>query len=256
MKLRIIGSSGSELPGHNLPAFLLDDFLLLDAGTIGRALNRKAQGKISHILVTHAHLDHIKEIAFLADNLAINNIKKHITVISGRDVLADIKRNIFNNRIWPDFTVIPDKENPVIKYQEISQTNCLQIKNYNIYAAKMNHSVACYGYIIEQASSGKTLVYTGDTGPTEKLWKRLSRHDVRALIIEASFPDSMSRVAVQSGHLTPLLLEGELRKLAKVPEKVYITHIKPQYRKDIERGLKKLKRPSIELLKDNTVISV
>lgn len=256
MKLRIIGSSGSELPGHNLPAFLLDDFLLLDAGTISRVLDRKAQHKISHILVTHAHLDHIKEIAFLADNLAINNLKEHITVISGRDVLTDIRRNIFNNRIWPDFTVIPDKKNPVIRYLEIRQGSCLQIRNYNIYAAKVNHSVACYGYIIEEASSGKAIVYTGDTGPTEKLWKSAGRHEVRALIIEVSFPDEMHGRAIQSGHLTPLLLEGELRKMARLPGKIYITHIKPQYRKAIERGLKKLKRPSIEILKDNTVISI
>lgn len=255
MKIRVIGSSGSELPGHNLPAFLLDDFLLMDAGTIGLVLNKDAQEKISHILITHAHLDHIKGIAFMVDNIAINNFKKQVTVISGRDVLLDMKRNIFNNRIWPDFTAIPGKKNPVMKYKEIKQENCMQIKNYKIYATRVNHTVASYGYIIEDVN-GKAVVYTGDTGPTEKLWERMSRHNVKALIIEISFPDSMRDLALKTGHLTPSLLEGEIGKMEKVPERIYITHLKPQYRKDIERGLKKIKRPAIAILNDGTVISV
>lgn len=65
MKIRVLNASGSELPGHkNSPAFLVDDFLLLDAGTISLSLDRDAQCRISHIFLTHAHLDHIKRSLF------------------------------------------------------------------------------------------------------------------------------------------------------------------------------------------------
>lgn len=255
MKIQVIGASGSELPGHNLPAFLVDDFMLMDAGTIGLALDKKAQEKISHILITHAHLDHVKGIAFLVDNMVTNHFKNQITVISGSDVLSDVRRNIFNNRIWPDFTAIPDEKKPVMKYQAIQTRNYMQIKNYRIYAARVNHTVAAYGYIVEDVN-GNAVVYTGDTGPTKMLWKRMNHHNVKALIIEISFPDLMNELALKSGHLTPSLLEGEIRKMERIPESIYITHVKPQYRKAIEIGLKVIKGPSVEILCDNAVISI
>lgn len=255
MRIHVIGSSGTALPGNNLPAFLVDDFLLLDAGTIGIVLDNNAQKKISHILITHAHLDHIAGIPFLVDNIVNQNYEKHITVTSGKDVLSELKRNIFNNRIWPDFTAIPDKKNPILKYREIKTTGCLQIKNYKVFATRVNHAVAAYGYIIED-QNGNAVVYTGDTGPTEKLWKRMSRHNVKAIIIEVSFPNSMNDLAFKIGHLTPSLLMGELRKMINIPEKIYIAHIKQKYKKVIERELKTLKSHSIKILDCNSVILI
>ena len=206
---------------------LLDDFLLLDAGTIGLALEKKAQNKISHILITHAHLDHIKGIPFLIDNITTNGFEHQVTVISGKDVLLDLKENIFNDRIWPDFSVIPDRRHPVMKYQELSARGHLQIRDYRVYATGVNHTVASYGYIIEDPH-GNAVVYTGDTGPTESLWKKMNQHNAGVLICEVSFPDSMKGLALKTGHLTPSLLGEEMKKMSGVPERIYITHVKPQ----------------------------
>jgi ribonuclease BN (tRNA processing enzyme) len=255
VKIRVLGSSGSHLPGHNLPAFLVDDYLLLDAGTIGHALERRVQKKISHILITHAHLDHIRDIAFFLDNLMTDISKRQVTLLSGKDVLNDIKRNIFNDRIWPDFSSLPDKGYPLLKYQEVPLRGYVQIGGYRILAAPVNHSVPAYGYIIED-SGGKAIAYTGDTGPTERLWKRMSGYNVKALIIEVTFPDSLNELAIQTGHLTPSLLSGELKKMTPIPEKVYVTHVKPQHRKSIEKGLKKIKSIPLEVLDDRRTISV
>lgn len=253
MRIQVIGSSGSTFPGSNLPAFLLDDFMLIDAGTVGIVLDNNAQRKISHILITHAHLDHINGIPFFVDNIINDKHQHQISIISVKDVLSEIKGNIFNNRIWPDFSAIPNKKKPILKYQEIKTTGCLQIKGYKIFATRVTHAVAAYGYIIED-QKGNAVVYTGDTGPTEKLWKRMSHHNVRALIVEVSFPNSMNDLAVKTGHLTPSLLEEELRKIIKLPEKIYVSHIKLKHKKVIERELERLGSHSLEVLEGNAVI--
>lgn len=253
MKITVIGSSGSTFPGNNLPAFLLDDFMLIDAGTVGIVLDNNAQRKISHILITHAHLDHVNGIPFFVDNIINDKHPHQISVISVKDVISEIKENIFNNKIWPDFSVIPNKRKPVLKYQEIKTTGFMQIRDYKIFATRVTHAVAAYGYIIED-QKGNAVVYTGDTGPTEKLWKRMSHHNVRALIVEVSFPNSMNDLAVKTGHLTPSLLEEELRKMIKLPEKIYVSHIKLKHKKVIERELERLGCHSLEVLEGNAVI--
>ena len=157
MKIHVIGSSGSEVPGRNLPAFLVDDFLLLDAGTIGLALNKKAEEKITHLLITHAHLDHIKGIPFFVDNLVSNRFRHPVTIMSGRDVLSDIRKHIFNNRIWPDFGSIPDKKNPVIRYKAVPMHGHAIIGKYKVYAGRVTHSVPAYYYNRRRPRQGSCL---------------------------------------------------------------------------------------------------
>ena len=194
MKIKVLGSSGSEAPGHNSPAFLLDDFLLLDAGTVSGSLDRDAQCRISHILLTHAHLDHIKGIPSLLDNIVAAQSGCQLVVVSGKEVLADLKRNIFNNRIWPDFAVIPNGEQPVMRYQTISSRHPLFIGGYSITAVPVNHAVPAYAFVVAD-DMHNALVYTGDSGPTERIWKTMRRYHVKALITEVSFPNEQHVLA-------------------------------------------------------------
>ena len=146
-----------------------------------------------------------------------------ILVLSGKEVISDIRRHIFNNRIWPDFTTIPNIENPLMRYQVISTRNPVVIGDYKILATRVNHSVPAYGYLVEHAS-GASLLYTGDTGPTEAIWKKMRNRNVKALIVEVSFPDELSSRALATGHLSPSLLEAEFRKMPSLPEKnLYFT---------------------------------
>jgi ribonuclease BN (tRNA processing enzyme) len=255
MKIRVLGSSGSEGPGHNPSAFLVDDFLLMDAGTVSLSLDRDAQCRVTHILLTHAHLDHIKAIPFLVDNIVASNQGCRLTILSGRDVISDLKRNIFNNRIWPDFTLIPDSTSPVMQFQEIIQRDRLEIGNYRVYATRVDHAVPAYGYMIEDAS-GDGIIYTGDTGPTHRIWKRMRGHRIKALIIEVSFPDEMLDLAQKSGHMTPSLLEQEIHKMDVVPDRIYITHLKPYHKKAINEELKRLERFHVEVLEDGREFTV
>lgn len=255
MKIKVLGSSGSEGPGRNSPAFLIDDVLLVDAGTVSLSLDRDAQSKISHILLSHAHLDHIKGIPALVDNLAAEEQERFLTIMSGREVLDDLRRNIFNNKIWPDFSKIPSPEAPVMRYASLGTHDPAMAGSYRVHATPVNHPVPAYGFMIE-SPDGKCLVYSGDTGPTRMIWDRMRGHRVNVLIIETSFPDSMVDLALATGHLTPSLLLEELHKMPDIPERIYLTHMKPLYRLAIQDQVAAWNGFHVQVMEDDSVIAV
>jgi ribonuclease BN (tRNA processing enzyme) len=246
MKLRVLGSAGAEFPNFHPPAFLVDEILLLDAGTIGAVLSEDEQWGLGYILITHTHLDHIKGIPLLADNIIIKQIKHTVKVISIRENLEALHNHMLNNIIWPDFTTLPTEDAPVIKLVEIGTNKEHLINGYSITACEVNHSVPAVGYIIRK--DGKGVLYTGDTGPTEAIWRYAA--DLSAIIVEVSFPNAMEEMALLTGHLTASLLAKELDKIATLPPRILITHPKPQYFELIARELSALGIPQIELLKD------
>jgi ribonuclease BN (tRNA processing enzyme) len=249
MKLRVLGSAGAELPDFRPPAFLLDDQLLLDAGTIGSVLSEEEQWKIHTIFITHSHLDHIRSIPSLADNIIIKNLLHTVSVQSTGEVITALQNHLFNNIIWPDFTRIPSTENPVIKFTTIIPYKEYTVNDYSITAIPVNHTVPTVGYIVK--SGGRTLVYTGDTGPTEEIWTLCSGAD--ALIVEVSFPDSMKDLAQLTKHLTASMLVEELAKINVLPKRILITHPKPQYFDRIHKEVTELAIAGIELLRDGSV---
>lgn len=247
MKLRVLGSSGAEFPGFRPPAFLINDNLLLDAGTIGAVLSEKEQWKLQHIFITHSHLDHIRGIAALADNIIIKNLDSHTVTIHGtQPVITAMQAHMFNDVIWPDFNRIPTPENPVLTFKTIETNRDYIVAGYAIRAIEVNHTVPAVAYIVEQA--GTTLAYTGDTGPTENLWHQVSGID--ALIVEVSFPNNMELLALLTRHLTCSLLRTELEKINVLPRRIFITHPKPQYYDVIRDEINSLGIRSIELLHD------
>lgn len=255
MMIKVLGAWGSEVHGHNCPAFLVDGTFLLDAGTVAVALNIREEHTLRYILLTHAHLDHIKGIPFLLDNLVSRETGNTVTVLGGKHVLGDLKKNIFNGRIWPDFTKIPSPENPSLRYRTLSTSRPAVIDGYKIVMEKVDHSVPANGYIVVGPEK-VAIAYTGDTGPTERFWMRMAEHDVKALITETSFPDRMEELALASGHLTPALLGKEIAKMPRPPERIFIMHLKPQFQGEIETEIRALGDDRIGFLKDGEVIRV
>jgi ribonuclease BN (tRNA processing enzyme) len=249
----VLGSSGAEFGRYNLPAFLLDSCLLLDAGTIGPAIEDAEQLKIHSILLTHAHLDHIKGIPFFADNLHMGYRKRGVTIISISQVLQALHNNLLNNILWPDFTRIPDTKNPVLKLKTITPGRSFHVCGHKIVAYRVNHSVPAVGYIIEDME-GKRLLYTGDTGPTDSIWRAADK--IECAIMEVSFPNRMEDVAIKTGHLTPRLILKELQKMESLPEKILITHQKPQYLEQIHREIDALRIKNVKIIKDGETYEI
>ncbi len=246
MKLRILGSAGAEFPDFRPPAFLIDDQMLLDAGTIGAVLTEDEQWDLQHILVTHSHLDHIRGIPNLADNIIIKNLSHNVKVYASEDVIDAMRSHLFNNVIWPDFTKIPNPEAPVLTFQAIEPRTYHRIGGYDVCAIPVNHTVPAVGYLVRR--NGVSLAYTGDTGSTEEFWNYASGVD--ALIVEVSFPNQMEQLALLTRHLTSSLLGIELAKMPVLPKRILITHPKPQYVATIKAEVESLGIPEIEMLHD------
>jgi cAMP phosphodiesterase len=255
MKIRVIGCSGAIFPGHKAPSFLLDDEIVFDAGSITDALNEKAQLKIKNIFITHAHLDHIKSIPFLADNIIVGRKSQQVNILSISPVINTMKRHLFNSSMWPDFTMIPNPSNAILNLLYLKDGKSLSINSYTITPHKVNHAVPAVGYLVED-KKGKRFFYTGDTGPTSLTWKKIGNRKLNCLIIDVSFPNIMRDMAIRTGHLTPELLREEISKMSQPPEKIYITHPKPQYFKTIRTEINRLKMKNIRILREGEIIKV
>ncbi|HZV47355.1 MAG TPA: 3',5'-cyclic-nucleotide phosphodiesterase [Thermodesulfovibrionales bacterium] len=255
MKIKVIGCSGAQFPGHKAPSFLLDDEIIFDAGSFTGVLDEKAQLRIKHIFITHAHLDHIMSIPFLADNIIVSKQQNKVSLYSIPPVLKMIKEHLFNSALWPDFTIIPKPDDAILNLVKLSAGKSIRVNSYTITPYEVNHTVPAVGYLV-QDGRGKRFFYTGDTGPSAKTWEKLSNKKMNCLIIDVSFPNSLSGMALRSGHLTPELLIKEMAKMQQKPEKVCITHLKPQYFRAIKEELNDLGIKNLRILEDGDTIRV
>lgn len=241
MHLQVLGCSGSDLPGYNLTSFLVNETILLDAGSVTSSLPLAGQAGIQEILVTHAHLDHIKDILFLADNLIeLVAREKHgpVRIRGLAPVLESIRTHLLNDTIWPDFTILPTIANPVLSYAPMESGIWVDVCGLRAVGFPVNHAQAASGYVLRDPATGAHFAFTGDTGPTQDWWRFLNElpFDLENLIIEASFPNSMEQLALLSRHLTPKLLRRELEKLSVRP-KIYISHMKSTFSSAIQEQL-------------------
>ncbi len=240
MNLRVLGCSGSDLPGHHLTAFLVDSNVLLDAGSVTSSLDLAEQANIEHIFVTHPHLDHIKDILFLADNLIeffAASSRPPLQIHGLPQVLDAIATHLLNDTIWPDFTVIP-ANSPVLTYAPMTPGVPVTIGDLSIAAWPVNHARAASGFVLWRDDGATSLAYTGDTGACDDWWRYCDSlpFPLKHLITEASFPSDMEELAIVSKHLTPKLLRAELDKLQAKPE-IFIYHLKAPFALQIQKEL-------------------
>lgn len=225
MRLRVLGCSGSIGGQQNrTTSFLVDQDILIDAGTGVGDLSLAELTLIDHIFITHSHLDHVDSIAFFLDSVGALR-PKPVTVYTTKPTIEILKKNLFNWDIWPDFTVIPTPEEPWLRYQEIVVGEVITLGGRKITVLPAIHTVPAVGY---QLDSGKSsLVFTGDTGPNNGLWEVVNKiENLKFLIIETAFSDKERRLAELALHLCPSMLAEELAKLQR-PADIYITHLKP-----------------------------
>jgi len=203
---------------------LVDDDILVDAGTGVADLSRAQLAGIDHVFLTHSHLDHIASLPLLIDSVS-DLREKPLRVYATAATLAIIAKHIFNWAIWPDFSVIPSRENAVMQYQTIDLGRSVRLGERTITALPAEHTVPAVGYQLDSGSG--SLVFTGDTTVNDSFWPVVNRiANLRYLLIETAFANREQRLAEISKHLCPNMLADELHKLTIKPE-IYISHLKP-----------------------------
>jgi ribonuclease BN (tRNA processing enzyme) len=252
MELRILGCAGGSAPGRRLSGYLLDDVLAVDAGSLTTGLPLAAQRAVQAVLLTHAHLDHCWSFPlFLANRFS--GAPRTIPLHGPRAALEAVKAHLFNDAVWPRHEVFTVDGVPLVRFHEVEDGERFEVlPGYAVTAIGLDHTVATHAYLVRH--EGVSLIVCGDTGPTDRLWEVANAQpDLRALVIECSFPDRLASLAAQSGHLTPATLAGELQKLERRAQ-VLVTHVKPEEHDAVVAELEALGNPAIHVLEDGEVL--
>ncbi|MGO8994614.1 MAG: MBL fold metallo-hydrolase [Polyangiaceae bacterium] len=251
MDLRVVGCHGGETPRHRTSAFVIDDDIAIDAGSLTSGLDLRAQCALRAVLVSHAHLDHIRDLATIADNRTQNGCKP-LLIVATPATITVLRRHFFNGLLWPDFSTIPNAKSPSIKYVPLKLEVPTKICGYTVRAIQVSHTIDTCGFVLEspKEKGGGALAYSGDTGPTDRLWEVLNATPkLKAMLMEVSFPNDEQRVATLSGHHTPKTLMADLKKFEKMKDLPFLLyHIKPSFQDKTERELARLKGVNLTVL--------
>lgn len=225
MKIQVLGCSGGIGGSLRTTSLLVDEDILIDAGTGVGNLALDNLALIDHVFLTHAHLDHVALLPLMLDSVGAMR-SQPLIVHALPEVIDVLKRHIFNWHIWPDFSVLPTEAAPYLRYEPLSLGQIVSVGKRRFTALPVNHVVPACGYAIA-SDKNNALVFSGDTGTCAEFWHAVNCvPHVRTVIIETAFPNTELKLALAAKHLCPSLLATELMQL-KAPADIYITHLKP-----------------------------
>jgi ribonuclease BN (tRNA processing enzyme) len=241
-----VGETGEE-QRQFLTSYIINDRVAIDAGCLGFYRTPEEQAGIKHVFITHSHIDHIASLPILVENVYDGN-GDGVNVYASEPVLATLRTDLFNERIWPDFIALSkNTDKPFLTVHTIEPGRPIELEGLRITGIPVHHVVPTLGFIIDDGKAA--IAISSDTGPTEELWKRASAQaNLRAVFLEVTFPEHMAALAELSAHLTPAKFGKEIGKLKKqVP--VLAVHIKARFRAQVIAELKALGLPNIQIAK-------
>jgi len=228
VNIEILGCSGGIGKNLKTTTFLINESLLLDAGTGVELLTLDQMTSIRQVLITHAHLDHIVGLPLML--ATIYDAHRHpIDVYALPEVIDALQQHIFNWTLWPDYTVLPE-DKPIVRLHKVDVGDRLKLDNLQVSVLPSEHPTPTCGYLLADAES--SFAFSGDTGCNDALWPILNQHRPQMLIIDVSFTNELDGLAKLSGHLTPAQLAEQLSQLDYNCE-VLITHLKPGFEEEI-----------------------
>ena len=243
MRLRVLGCAGGELPGFRATSLLVDDVVAIDAGALTATLPLEALDRLQAVVLTHAHLDHVKDLPLVADLLAGRG-RPPLVVHASERCAATLRNHVFNGELWPDFTRIPSERSPAIEIRPFHGP--FRAGGLDFRPVPMAHAVEATGFVVR--GSGGAFAVSGDTGPTEAFWREVNAAaPLGAILLETSFPSRLQPLADASGHLTPGTLGGELAKLAPGAPPVWLYHLKPAHAAEVRAEVAAL-HPRVRIL--------
>lgn len=250
MKIQLLPSTfdeqGRASQEQRLTCYLIDDCVAIDAGSIALSLSDEQRNTVRDIIVTHPHMDHIASLPIYIDDL-FGFLESPIRIHATAEVINLLERDVFNWTVYPRFSELKNERGPVMQYVPFQVGVEFQVAHLKITAVNVNHIVPTVGMVVSDGQ--KTIAFSSDTAETEDFWKLVNATPrLDALLIEASFPNSMAELAETSRHFTPESLNRELRKLEHNGLDILTVHLKPAYRETVARELKALSIPKLEIM--------
>ncbi len=210
MQVRILGAHNTESANSRLSGILINNELVLDAGSLTSSLNFEEQLGLKAILLTHHHYDHIRDIPALGMNLYLN--QRSVPVYALPETLEVLSASFINGDVYPCFTRRPE-ENPAFKFNAVNPGQSFELSKWSVLPLSMPHSVPSIGYCVAEPGKG-SLLYTGDTGPG--FANNISGTSLDMIIVEVTASNRYTAFGHSSKHLTPELLEAELGSYLKI----------------------------------------
>ncbi len=251
MKIQLLPSTldvkGQTSPEQRLTCYVIDDRVAVDAGSIAISLTNEQRETVRDIIVTHPHMDHIASLPIFIDDL-FGELTEPIRIYATQEVIDALENDIFNWTIYPRFSELRNEKSPVMEYVPFRVGEEFRVAHLHVTAVNVNHIVPTVGLLVTDNET--TIAFSSDTAETEEFWQLVNRTPhIDALLIEASFPDSMAKLAEVSRHFTPASLKKELRKMKKHKDVDILTvHIKPTYREQVVAELNALKIPKLSVM--------
>lgn len=255
MKIQLLPSTfddrGVATLEQRLTCFLIDDCVAVDAGSIAIALTNEQRAKVKDIIVTHPHMDHIASLPIFIDDL-YPTLKEPLRIYATQEVIDLLERDVFNWNVYPRFSDLKNDYGPVMEYVPIPIGSPFAVAHLNVMAVPVNHIVPTVGLVVSDGK--KSIAFSSDTSETEEFWRIVNQmKGLDALLIEASFPNRMSKLAEVSRHFTPASLVQELKKLNHNGMDIMAVHLKPSYRDEIIRELNALNIPKLGVMEPGKV---
>ena len=245
MKIRALGSSVPDpLRRQYVSSYLVNGNVGIDVGSTGFYGSPSEQEAVRHVFLTHSHTDHTASLPVFVEN-AWTPTDQCPTIYGSHETLRAVQKHIFNDVMWPDFIALSANMPPFLRMSPLEVEVPIEVAGLRVTPVRVDHLVPTFAYVVNDGHS--SVIFGGDSGPTERIWEvARSTPNLRAVFLEACFPNSLSDLAKASLHLTPNMFAGEV---AKIPTGVRIiaVHIKVRYREQVIRELEALNLPSLEI---------
>jgi cAMP phosphodiesterase len=228
---------------QRLTCFVIDDCVAVDAGSIAIALNNEQRSKVRDIIVTHPHMDHVASLPIFIDDL-YPSLKEPMRIHATEEVIGLLERDVFNWNVYPRFSELQNNYGPVMEYIPVPMGQPFRVAHLNVVAVPVNHIVPTVGLVVSDGQ--KSVAFSSDTAENEM-------KDLDALLIEASFPNRLAKLAHVSRHFTPASLDQELKKLTHNGMDIMAVHLKPSYREEIIEQLNALSIPKLKVMEPGRV---
>ena len=245
MKVVILGTSGlNGVARQYLSSYLINQSVAVDAGCLGFHSGLDEQEAVRHLFLTHSHADHIASLPLFFENVWSPE-RECPTLYGGEETLAVIRRCVFNDDVWPDLVALSERMHPFLRMRTLEPEVAVVVDGLKVTPVPVHHVVPAFAYVVEGPQGA--VIFGADSGPTARLWEVAHQiRDLRAVFLEATFPNRLRSLAEVSLHLTPDMVR---REVAKLPQhvRVIVVHVKVRYRDEVCAELRELGLPQIEI---------
>jgi ribonuclease BN (tRNA processing enzyme) len=251
MRVRVLGCSGGSAPGREPSCYLLGGGVAVDAGALASALTIDEQNEIRHVLLTHAHWDHCRDLPLHVINRRAGTPTLNVHALA--QTIHSLRTHLMNDDVWFRAFDLPSANTPFVAAEPIVPGQTVEIAGYRVTAMTVPHTVPAASFHIDDGRV--SIVISADTGGDGgRILNAIPPHAsrLRAVFLEASFPNRMKDFAVMTGHMTPEMLAAEVALLPH-DVAVLVTHMKPGFETELFQEINDLGRHGLRPCRDGDV---